>query len=340
MAGQYIYESFILRPSQEYIEKTAPPEFLPAYEWFQQNEDAHISALPHRMKPPMRVGGIPISRDSGIYSPSANSVHYGDIRYALSIHSDGNGNYSDRPPIHLEDGTWILDYSAHSSSAAEPKGQNYNGWLMNCLRAGLPVGVMVKERNGGYRVLGLAFVERYNSAARMYTLHGPMNATTVTRGTFDAPDIDELPEAEKMLGGLDLADERKIELVEQVRRERQGKFRDALMRAYAGRCAVTGIDVAEVLQAAHINPYRGKKSQVASNGLLLRADMHLLFDAHLVSIDPGNMRLRLSQRLEKTNYVRYNKTCIAVPVVQRVRPDDALLEVHYEQFRIENKVMN
>jgi len=98
MAERYIYESLVLRPTLDYIEQVAPPEFLPAYEWFQVNQDAHISALPHRLPEPMRVGGIPLSRDSGIYSPTKNLVDYREgKRYALSVHSDGNGNYPDRP---------------------------------------------------------------------------------------------------------------------------------------------------------------------------------------------------------------------------------------------------
>ena len=51
------------------------------------------------------------------------------------------------------------------------------------------------------------------------------------------------------------------------------------MDAYGGRCAITGYDVEEALQAAHIVPYLGPQSNTVNNGLLLRADVHNLFDS-------------------------------------------------------------
>jgi hypothetical protein len=68
----------------------------------------------------------------------------------------------------------------------------------------------------------------------------------------------------------------------------QKKFRDLLMDAYGGRCAITECEVPEVLSAAHIWDYSLSKCQEAWNGILLRADIHLLFDRQLLRIFPGN----------------------------------------------------
>jgi hypothetical protein len=58
------------------------------------------------------------------------------------------------------------------------------------------------------------------------------------------------------------------------------EFRAALMKAYRGRCAISGCDVSHVLQAAHIDPVaRGGRDDIG-NGLLPRADLHNLFDKH------------------------------------------------------------
>lgn len=81
---------------------------------------------------------------------------------------------------------------------------------------------------------------------------------------------------------------RRVEL-EQVLRDGQARFKEQLLRAYGAVCAVTGSTVRVTLQGAHILGYRGLQSNVAENGLLLRADIHLLFDAHLLSIDPDGV---------------------------------------------------
>ena len=55
------------------------------------------------------------------------------------------------------------------------------------------------------------------------------------------------------------------------------------MTDYEGKCAVTGCDVPDVLQAAHIFPYMGPETNHPSNGLL-RADIHTLFDLGLIEL--------------------------------------------------------
>ena len=79
-------------------------------------------------------------------------------------------------------------------------------------------------------------------------------------------------------------DERDRTLREIVQRRGQPKFRYDLIAAYGGKCAVTGCDVLQALEAAHISPYLGEQSNHVSNGLLLRADIHTLFDLNLFAI--------------------------------------------------------
>jgi hypothetical protein len=61
-------------------------------------------------------------------------------------------------------------------------------------------------------------------------------------------------------------------------RKGQAAFRQMLMDAYGGRCAVTGTDVGHAIEAAQICPYNGLDTNVVQNGILLRADWHVLFD--------------------------------------------------------------
>ena len=67
------------------------------------------------------------------------------------------------------------------------------------------------------------------------------------------------------------------------RRPSQTAFRRTLLAAYAGRCAITGCDVAEALAAAHVADWRSGND--AGAGVLLRADLHELLDCGLLAID-------------------------------------------------------
>lgn len=336
MQDRIVYNSPVPFFSLERAEKIVPPEFRTCYAWFIEHTGEKIPRLPHRMENPPATP-IPLSRDSGIYIPSSSRVEYdGQRRYALSIHSTGKGNYDDASPIQFADGTWVLDYAAHAGKDLD---QGYNAALINCLHDGIPVGVMFKEPPG-YRVLGLAYVEQFNSASMMFTLHGPITPQTEAEGLFANPDFVSLPQHEQqLLMELDGTDERLIVKARQVRRQQQGQFRKNLFDAYRGACAISGVTVPEVLQAAHINPYRGRKSQIASNGILLRADLHLLYDAHLISVEPDSLNVAMSDRLARTPYVQYNQHRLYEPQIASNAPNRELLAAHYRQFRQENRVL-
>lgn len=73
----------------------------------------------------------------------------------------------------------------------------------------------------------------------------------------------------------------------QIRLRRgQQKFRDNLRTRYGDQCMISGCKVLDVLEAAHVRPYLGALDNHPENGLLLRADLHTLFDLDLVGIEP------------------------------------------------------
>lgn len=78
----------------------------------------------------------------------------------------------------------------------------------------------------------------------------------------------------------------------------QGTFRAVVTDAYERRCAVTGERTLPVLEAAHIRPYSEDGPHEPNNGLLLRSDLHTLFDRGYLTIDSG-LRLRVSSRIRK-----------------------------------------
>jgi hypothetical protein len=118
-----------------------------------------------------------------------------------------------------------------------------------------------------------------------------------------------------------------------VARQGQSRFRDALMRAYGGRCAVTGCDSPYALEAAHIRPYRGEHTNVVSNGLLLRADIHTLFDLGLLAVNPATLTIALSDWLPGTHYRQFQGTPLTRPDNPVLGPSQALLVKRWAWFQ-------
>jgi hypothetical protein len=89
--------------------------------------------------------------------------------------------------------------------------------------------------------------------------------------------------------GFNLADDdtRRRQLLNVLLRPQQAAFRESLMQHFGGRCIVSGCGVPQALEAAHIVPVHRHGSDRIENGLLLRSDLHMLFDA-------GLMRLRVA----------------------------------------------
>jgi putative restriction endonuclease len=114
----------------------------------------------------------------------------------------------------------------------------------------------------------------------------------------------------------------------------QGTFRVAVTSAYRGACAVTGEHSMPVLEAAHIRPYEDEGQHIVSNGLLLRADVHRLFDRGYVTVTP-DLNFVVSQRLKeeyengRVYYERHGNQ-IQLPAQLSDRPDVALLRWHNE----------
>ncbi|MGV0102848.1 HNH endonuclease [Nostoc sp. DSM 114167] len=98
------------------------------------------------------------------------------------------------------------------------------------------------------------------------------------------------------------ADARQKITVSIASRQGQSQFRKSLLDAYSSKCAITNFDAEAALEAAHIIPYIETENNHPSNGLLLRADLHTLFDLNLIAIDPKTMKVHLSPLLKKTEY--------------------------------------
>jgi hypothetical protein len=131
---------------------------------------------------------------------------------------------------------------------------------------------------------------------------------------------------------LDDVDARTRVTREVVSRQGQAQFRNMLIKAYEGRCAITGCDIPYALEAAHIRPYRGEHTNVVTNGLLLRADIHTLFDLALLAVNPVTLTVVLSDQIAGDHYTPLKDRPLKPPADPQSHPDSALLAERWEWF--------
>jgi putative restriction endonuclease len=114
----------------------------------------------------------------------------------------------------------------------------------------------------------------------------------------------------------------------------QGGFRILVTDTYERRCAITGERTLPALEAAHIRPYGEGGEHDARNGLLLRRDIHSLFDAGYVTVTP-DARFEVSRRIKEEfengrHYYELHGKPIFAPVDVRRQPDPGALRWHNE----------
>jgi putative restriction endonuclease len=114
----------------------------------------------------------------------------------------------------------------------------------------------------------------------------------------------------------------------------QGAFRVLVTDIYGRRCAVTKERTLPALEAAHIRPYSEGGAHEEQNGLLLRRDIHSLFDAGYVTVTP-NLHFEVSRRIREEfdngkHYYALHGQQIIVPENVGHRPDPKALSWHNE----------
>jgi len=120
--------------------------------------------------------------------------------------------------------------------------------------------------------------------------------------------------------------------VEVLQRLGQGAFRILVTDAYERRCAITREKALPVLDAAHIRPVAEGGSHRLDNGLLLRSDVHTLFDRGYITVMPGH-RVRVSRRLKTDfdngeRYYQLEGSTLWIPRRTDAQPRPELLEWH------------
>ncbi|MHB1501916.1 MAG: HNH endonuclease, partial [Candidatus Dormibacteria bacterium] len=117
------------------------------------------------------------------------------------------------------------------------------------------------------------------------------------------------------------------------RRLGQGAFRALVTSAYGRRCSLTGERVLPVLEACHIRPATREGPHDVRNGILLRSDLHRLFDDGYLGLDPSTLKLDVSRRLRDDfangrEYYALAGRALRLPEKRAEQPDRQFLTWH------------
>jgi len=116
----------------------------------------------------------------------------------------------------------------------------------------------------------------------------------------------------------------------------QGAFRVLVTDAYRRRCAVTGEKTLPVLQAAHIKPFASEGPNRVENGLLLRSDLHTLFDLGYMTVT-NDFKVEVSPQIRtkfengREYYRHQGQSLLFVPESVSERPSKEFLDWHHDK---------
>lgn len=117
---------------------------------------------------------------------------------------------------------------------------------------------------------------------------GPQSrqAAAQLRGRFDVVHVVDSLEEERLA--------RQRQAFERWARPGQGRFRTGLLELFDMTCPVSGCSALDAIDACHIGAVADAGSDVLENGWILRADLHRLFDANLMAVDPSSGAVRFA----------------------------------------------
>jgi hypothetical protein len=303
------------------------PEHRQRLAWFDEHQ-GQISPFPA----PLRSGLLLATKAKGIYKPR-------DLPYALSVRINLDSTYPDGKVLRRADGSWSLAYHQENRNPANRDAEYTNRGLMQCIADRIPIGVLRERRPKGgrseYDVLGLAIPVRWydgyfflesldgEDSRRGDTVTEVLTATAVEQVEAEASEAPRSPDNFSAL----LRIHRQI-----VTRRGQSALRSALLAAYDGRCVVTGCTAEAVLEVGRIWPGEGPELNSLHNSLLLRADIHTLFDLQLLAIDPRTNAVVVSRLLQGTEYVSLGSRQLIEPAKVSQRPAAEYLQRAWQDF--------
>lgn len=146
---------------------------------------------------------------------------------------------------------------------------------------------------------------RYNVQMSIQNVNLSWASTLLINSNYIPLDINKY-DADTSDDALIFLEEDHRKLVERQIKQRRGqkKFREQLLK-YNSVCAVTGCELVDILEAAHIDAYRNDTHNHVSNGILLRSDIHTLFDLNLCAIEPTDKTIHFTTNSLENGYQQF-----------------------------------
>lgn len=282
--------------------QSLPPKHLAALSWFHERTGQDVGW-------PAPLDGIfLVNKAKGIHKPQG-------FNHALSVRLSISSPYEDA--LHwAADGSWYLHYHHEGSGPAYFTNRAMNA----CRQDRVPIGVLLQVRqkpNPTYKVLGLGTVDADHEG--VFTIRQYGSRTSRAESAVAAQLATEVFDASN------LVDARRKTMKAIATRRGQPAFRRKLLEAYGGACGLSGCATSAVLEAAHISPYRGDHTDHVCNGILLRADLHTLFDLGLLTIEPETYIARIARALHSSDYFQYHGVPLRLPADAECWPDSHAL---------------
>lgn len=194
------------------------------------------------------------------------------------------------------------------------------------------------ERNGAELGKMQIVFENYNCAAILQVLWQDLRDNTFKAIKF----VPSYREAKAIIPFMPSSELKAGKDIRQVKgRNGQADFRADLWRAY-GCCCVTGCAVEQALDAVHIDPYQSEASNHPQNGLLLRKDLHSLFDNNLLAFHPESRKVFFAPDIaDDSNYRALHANIkLIIPRVfyKQYSPTDELLKYRWLRFQKNIKI--
>ena len=151
---------------------------------------------------------------------------------------------------------------------------------------------------------------------------------------------DKMTDGKSIYDNLEISEEIPRYGTEYLTRARlgQGAFRVLVTEIYNRRCAITGERTLPVLEAAHIKPYSNSGPHKINNGLLLRSDLHKLFDLGYLTIT-NDFHVEVSKRIKKEykngkEYYSFHGNELDIPSNSKYQPLREYIEWHNQHIFI------
>lgn len=312
------------------------PSHIEKLEWFLKNKNREVYW--DEMQPKNNgLEGNPFlfTNAKGIFKPE-------DESYALSFKQVMGSKYSDLTPIAYDDGSWTYRYHEEQpKNESDPKNFWTNKAAQYSMEHKIPIGVAIqiskKPNPTKYKILGLGIISEFVDDFFVVDGFSDVGKITLTKsyGPYGKELEDLQEEWEKEAGVKDfdpssIKDERDKVLRVIVQRRGQKKFRNALLKIYNNTCVITECTIPAVLEAAHITPYLGEKSNHPSNGILLRADIHTLWDLGMIAINPVDMKVNIKNSILGSKYGTFHSK--KINFLEKEKPSIDALKEHWEYF--------